>query len=63
MKRHPVFCLVLLVTMLNACSKRGQLASPAFDKKPIRGILYFAGEQLDGKVLPQNLCSPGGCPH
>jgi hypothetical protein len=55
----PVCAVILMSLFLGACSKqRGHLASPGLDNKPIKAILYFAGEQLDGKFLPQNVCFP-----
>ncbi len=34
----------------------GLLASPGFGGEPIKTILFFAGEQLNGVSLPQNNC-------
>jgi hypothetical protein len=46
-----------LVIMLNACGGRwGTLANHSVDGQAVRTILFFAGEQLDGKTLPQNVC-------
>jgi hypothetical protein len=43
--------------VLNACAgKWGALANQGVDGQPVRTILFFAGEQLDGRTLPQNLC-------
>jgi hypothetical protein len=52
-----VYALVAAV-LLSGCSRRGMLASPNFDNQPIKAILFFAGEQLDGKTLPENTCPP-----
>lgn len=60
MRTLKLVCLVLLASaFLGGCSKqRGHLATKGLDNQPIKAILYFAGEQLDGKVLPQNICIP-----
>jgi hypothetical protein len=48
-----------LVITLTACGgKWGTLANEGFDGQPVRTILFFAGQQLDGKTLPQNICTP-----
>jgi hypothetical protein len=45
------------VTVKGCRSKSwGTLASPGFERSPIRTILFFAGQQLDGRSLPQNNC-------
>src|SRR5271154_3838918 len=49
---------LILAALLSGCSRRGMLASPNFDNQPIKAILFFAGEQLDGKNLPENICPP-----
>jgi hypothetical protein len=51
-------CFVSCVVVAGCGSKWGTLANPGFDGQRIRTILFFAGEQLDGKVLPQNNCPP-----
>lgn len=59
--------LLIAIASLTACSEWGQLANPGFDGQPVKTILFFAGEQLDGKTLPQNVCPAlagditGGC--
>jgi hypothetical protein len=52
-----VLCIALVTTLLG-CSRRGLLASSGHDAQQIKTILFFAGEQLDGEVLPQNNCQP-----
>src|SRR5437762_12348548 len=54
-----LFAAIGVIIMLNACGgKWGTLANAGFDGQPVRTILFFAGEQLDGKTLPQNICTP-----
>ena len=49
--------LIGLGMTLTACRGTwGRLANPGVDGQPVRTILFFAGEQLDGKTLPQNVC-------
>ena len=62
MRQWPICVIASFMVVLTACSKRGSLASPGLDGQPIKTILFFAGEQLDGKTLPENNCPapPGG---
>lgn len=60
---HRLICIIIAsIALFPACSKRGTLASPGLDRKVIKTMLFFAGEQLDGKSLPENNCPapPGG---
>ncbi len=55
-KQVLLYVLATTATLFSGCSKRGALASPGLDNQPIKAILFFAGEQLDGKNLPENIC-------
>jgi hypothetical protein len=55
---NSLFAVFLMATFLGGCAKRGHLATNGLDNQPTKAILYFAGEQLDGKTLPQNVCTP-----
>jgi hypothetical protein len=59
-QRLVPLCAFLTAAMLCGCSQRGELASRGLENQPIKAILFFAGEQLDGKNLRQNICVPLG---
>jgi hypothetical protein len=47
---------VIVTIVSSGCVKKGTLANPGVDGQRIKTILFFAGEQLNGKTLPENNC-------
>jgi len=59
LRRLPLVVLACMCLLdLTGCNNRewGKLANPGYEGQPIKSVLFFAGQPLDGTTIPANGC-------